>query len=104
MVCFERFRILPGNPGIALLYDRQPVVQPGHHKPGERENIFNRFYQYDKNEESTIKGTGIGLSIVKDLVELHHGSIVLDSTEGVGTTFVITIPAERKLFAELELN
>jgi len=71
---------------------------------GERDKIFNRFYQYDKNEGPAIKGTGIGLSIVKDLVELHHGTIAVDSTEGVGTIFVITIPAERKLYAESEIE
>lgn len=70
----------------------------------EHSKIFNRFYQYNKSEMPSNKGTGIGLSIVKDLVELHHGTISLDSTEGIGTTFVITIPAERKLYAESEIE
>ncbi|MGC9375582.1 MAG: hybrid sensor histidine kinase/response regulator transcription factor, partial [Bacteroidales bacterium] len=70
----------------------------------EQDKIFNRFYQYKKNEGPTTKGTGIGLSIVKDLVELHHGNITLGSMEGVGTTFVITIPAERKFFTENEIE
>ncbi|WP_163324751.1 hybrid sensor histidine kinase/response regulator [Draconibacterium mangrovi] len=70
----------------------------------EHEKIFNRFYQYDKHEGSEIKGTGIGLSIVKDLVELHRGTIALNSKEGVGTTFTVSIPAEKHLFVESEIE
>ncbi len=70
----------------------------------ELDNIFNRFYQYNRDGKKPIKGTGIGLSIVKDLVELHHGNIIVDSKEGVGTTFVVNIPAEKKLYAESEIK
>jgi len=50
--------------------------------------VFERFYQVDSDHF----GTGIGLSLVKCLVELHHGTISLISEEGQGSTFMITIP------------
>ena len=55
---------------------------------GQQERIFERFYQMD-NEHI---GSGIGLSLVQRLVELHHGKISLDSTEGKGSTFTVTLP------------
>ncbi len=59
----------------------------------DKENIFNRFYQ--ANQESDIKklGSGIGLSFVKDLVQLHQGKISIDSQVGKYTSFTVSIPA-----------
>lgn len=51
----------------------------------KQEKIFDRFYQVKQKNV----GSGIGLSIVKALVNLHHGRIEIDSTEGVGTCFSI---------------
>lgn len=56
--------------------------------------IFERFYQVD-NEHM---GSGIGLSLVQRLVELHHGRIELDSREGVGSTFSIYLPTEESAY------
>lgn len=56
----------------------------------EQASIFERFYQVD-NQEMNL-GSGIGLAFTKKLVELHHGSITLDSKKGEGTTFTVTIP------------
>ncbi|WP_462253185.1 two-component regulator propeller domain-containing protein [Ekhidna sp.] len=50
--------------------------------------IFNRFYQIDSTEK---KGTGIGLALTKELVELHKGVINVTSTEGEGTKFVVEL-------------
>ncbi|HET7733897.1 MAG TPA: ATP-binding protein, partial [Paludibacter sp.] len=52
--------------------------------------IFERFYQADENRN----GSGIGLSLVKRLVELHHGSINVDSAPEKGTQFRVTIPVD----------
>ena len=54
--------------------------------------IFDRFYQVDGSHTREQEGTGIGLSLTKELVELHKGKIEVESTEGKGTTFVIRIP------------
>lgn len=52
--------------------------------------VFERFYQ----AENEHLGSGIGLSLVQRLVELHHGRIELESEEGVGSTFSIYLPTE----------
>lgn len=61
----------------------------------DQENIFDRFYRSDKTASST-KGVGIGLSLVKELVDLHHGSISVKSKEGKGSTFTVTIDLKTK--------
>ncbi len=60
--------------------------------------IFDEFYQIDENT----KGTGIGLSLVKRLVELYHGKIELCSEEGKGATFIVKLPMKENVFDENE--
>ncbi|QDK82220.1 response regulator [Spirosoma sp. KCTC 42546] len=55
-------------------------------------HIFNRFYQVDYSSTRHYEGTGIGLSLVKELVDLVGGAIYVDSQPGVGTTFSVTLP------------
>ncbi|WP_299458997.1 ATP-binding protein [uncultured Microscilla sp.] len=54
--------------------------------------IFDRFYQVDGSQTRTHEGTGIGLSLVKELVELHGGNIKASSEVDKGTTFFIQLP------------
>ncbi len=54
--------------------------------------IFDRFYQVDGSHTREGEGTGIGLSLTKELIELHKGTIEVESLEGKGTTFVVRIP------------
>ncbi len=54
--------------------------------------IFERFYQVDDAENRAYEGTGIGLALTKELVELHHGKVEVSSELGVGTQFDIYFP------------
>ncbi|MCP4154704.1 MAG: hypothetical protein GY757_43690, partial [bacterium] len=72
---------------------RISVADTGPGIPGEQlEHIFDRFYQAESTYEHREKGTGIGLALVKELVQLHHGKIDVYSREGKGTEFIITLP------------
>jgi len=61
-------------------------------KSEDKEKIFDKFYRSDTSLTYEIQGTGVGLSIVKDMVELHGGTIELDTELGKGSTFILTIP------------
>ena len=55
-----------------------------------RQHIFDKFYQADRSH--AMKGNGIGLTLVKRIVDLHQGNITCESTVGRGTIFVIWLP------------
>jgi signal transduction histidine kinase/DNA-binding response OmpR family regulator len=63
--------------------------------------IFNSFF---KVNDSSSEGTGIGLSIVKELIALHHGKIEVESALSFGTTFTILLPADKALYDENEIS
>ena len=56
------------------------------------EDIFNPFFQVDSSQTRQYEGTGIGLPVVKQMAQLMGASIDVDSTLGVGTEFIVTIP------------
>jgi signal transduction histidine kinase len=56
------------------------------------ENLFAEFVRIKNEKTRNISGSGLGLSIVKKVVELYHGTINVDSTPDVGTTFTIRLP------------
>ncbi|MGA2188281.1 MAG: response regulator [Steroidobacteraceae bacterium] len=60
--------------------------------PVELPRLFERFHRIEGARGRSFEGSGIGLALVKELVEAHAGSIRVDSQEGVGTTFRITLP------------
>ncbi len=60
------------------------------------DKVFNRFYQVDASQTREQEGSGIGLALTKELVELHHGSISVQSEVGKGTTFVVTLRLGRE--------
>ena len=75
----ERVRITVSDTGIGIPKKDLP-------------RIFERFYRVDKARSRSSGGTGLGLSIVKHLVELHHGSIRVESELGSGSHFIIELP------------
>ena len=58
-------------------------------------HIFERFYRADKARARSTGGSGLGLSIVRNLVKRNSGTISVDSKVGSGTTFTICFPACR---------
>jgi signal transduction histidine kinase/ligand-binding sensor domain-containing protein/DNA-binding response OmpR family regulator len=67
-----------------------------------QEKIFSRFYQASNSKEITT-GTGIGLSLVKALVEIHRGEIKLESTPELGSIFTVRLPVYKECFQESEI-
>jgi signal transduction histidine kinase/DNA-binding response OmpR family regulator len=60
--------------------------------PDRINKIFDRFYQVDSSHTREQEGTGLGLALTKELVELHKGQIKVESSEGKGSTFTVTLP------------
>ncbi len=55
----------------------------------------------DKAHSRSQGGTGLGLSIVKHIMSLHGGTVSVNSTLGVGSTFTITVPREEKIIEDM---
>ncbi len=60
----------------------------------DREHIFERFYRVDKARSRETGGTGLGLSIVRQFVNMHGGTIRVDSVPNQGTEFTVVLPVE----------
>ena len=65
--------------------------------------LFHRFYDGNYRKMNTM-GTGLGLSLTRDLVYLHGGTIKCQSEEGRGTTFVVTIPISKESFSKSQID
>ncbi|MDR3585651.1 MAG: HAMP domain-containing sensor histidine kinase [Desulfosporosinus sp.] len=55
-------------------------------------HLFERFFKVDKSRDRSLGGNGLGLSLVKKIVTMHNGEIHLNSSLGMGTEFIITLP------------
>lgn len=91
-------QITVSDTGIGIPADRLP-------------HIFDRFYQATEMEKATgtlqdrayQTGTGIGLALARELVELHYGDIAVNSEEGKGTQFIVTLPLGKDHLKEGEI-
>lgn len=63
---------------------------------GDVPHIFERFYRGQPGEARSVEGTGIGLSLVQELVRLHFGTVVAESRPGQGSTIAVSIPLGKK--------
>ncbi|WP_181358395.1 sensor histidine kinase [Taibaiella chishuiensis] len=61
--------------------------------------VFGKFFRVPTGDEHDIKGYGLGLSYVREIIKLHHGEIEVSSTLKRGTKFEITIPKKQSLYA-----
>lgn len=61
-------------------------------KPAEIDKVFERFYRGGDELTRTVKGSGLGLTLVKQIVQAHHGSVHVESEPGRGSTFSIRLP------------
>jgi signal transduction histidine kinase len=77
------FRIAIQDPGVGI-------------PPEQMDHIFDRYHHLDTMGEHVFGGVGLGLPVAKQVVEQHNGSIAVNSELGVGSTFTLTIPIERK--------
>lgn len=66
----------------------------------DSQHIFERFYRADKSHSKTIEGTGLGLAIVKHIAELHGGSVGVQSYEGKGSVFTMSLPQNANITTE----
>jgi len=93
MVISNKIKIIIKDTGIGIPENRLP-------------HIFDRFYQVDSSITREYEGTGIGLALTKELIELHKGSIYAKSKFGEGTEFIIDFPrgelnSENNLLVEI---
>lgn len=82
----EKINIEVADEGIGIAIEKQG-------------SLFQRFETLVK-QNILQPSSGIGLSLVKEMVELHHGTITIDSEPGIGSRFTITLPLQREIFTE----
>jgi DNA-binding response OmpR family regulator/nitrogen-specific signal transduction histidine kinase len=70
--------------------------------PNYISKIFNRFYHHGGNMDRYVNGFGIGLSLTKSMIELHKGTISVDSELNIGTTFTLNLPLDEKAYSDEE--
>ena len=68
----------------------------------DQRRLFERFFQPQVSASLAVRGTGLGLAIVREIVQLHGGSVRVDSQPSVGTTFTVSLPLYTPAFALTE--
>jgi signal transduction histidine kinase len=75
----EQAAVMITDPGIGI-------------PPAAKQNLFQRFFRVDRKSTTHVGGLGIGLYVVKEIVRQHGGTITVQSTEGVSSTFTVYLP------------
>jgi PAS domain S-box-containing protein len=101
----KKFSIQGGSVDLKARHDSEGivlfVVDRGMGIPAEdMPNLFTKFYRSSVSREAGVRGTGLGLVLAKEVVELHDGVIELDSELGVGTRVTVTLPVEHPEMVE----
>lgn len=101
------FKFTPENGSVSVAVengDKRIRITVGDSGPGipkeQLDKVFDRFYQVDGTEG----GTGIGLSLVKELVQLHKGQISVSSDTGRGASFRLSIPMAREFYSDEDVE
>ncbi|MES0855059.1 HAMP domain-containing sensor histidine kinase [Geobacillus sp. G4] len=82
-----------GEQAIVTVSDTGPGIHE-HDQP----RIFERFYKADKSRHRAADGSGLGLAIAKKIVDMHHGTISVQSQPGKGATFTVELPVQGPSF------
>ena len=84
-------------------YTTVTITDTGIGIPAEKiDKIFDRFYQVDDSSKRAYSGSGIGLSLVKELVDLHQWKIFVQSKLGSGTEFILQIPLDENYLSDFQ--
>ncbi len=83
-------RLRGGNGSVMLEIADSGIGIDSEHQP----RIFERFYQVDGSARRAHGGCGLGLALVKEIVEKHGGTVTVESQFGAGSTFTVTLPAD----------
>ncbi|MGK0945346.1 ATP-binding protein, partial [Klebsiella pneumoniae] len=99
-------KIQPATGSFArnLIYSTKPLVieNPGKPIPEEHlSRLFDRFYRVDPSRQRKGEGSGIGLAIVKSIVEAHHGRVQVES-DVRSTRFILSVPRLEKMIPETQ--
>ena len=93
--------------GAGSVSTRQVVVGVADSGPGIPQesigHVFDRYFQVRPSAVGESSGSGIGLTLTKELVVLHHGTIAVQSPPGGGSRFIVQLPADRASYADTEL-
>jgi signal transduction histidine kinase len=90
----ERIDVRSGSSDGAIMFEVQNTGS--YLPPDEREQLFDRFFRASGAVQQAIGGVGLGLAICKAIAEAHGGQISVSSEEGVGTSFVVRLPAPQR--------